>query len=135
MSSKGKRGGVSVSCSVMSNSLRPHGLQPARSLCPWNSPVNNTGVGCHSLLQGVFLTQESNLGLSHCRQILYHLSHQGSPKGWRGVNEESGISGYKLLYIKYQINHRILWYSTETCIQYPIINHNGKERKNMYMYN
>ena len=40
----------------------------------------NTGVGSHPLLQGVFLTQGLNLGLLHCRQILYHLSHQGSPK-------------------------------------------------------
>ena len=56
-----------------------HRLQPARLLCPWNSPGNNTGVGCHSLLQGIFLTQGSNLGLLHCRPILYHLSHQGSP--------------------------------------------------------
>ena len=52
---------------------------PARLLCPWNSPGKNTGVGSHSLLQGVFLTQGSNLGLLHCRQILYHLSHQGTP--------------------------------------------------------
>ena len=37
------------------------------------------GVGCHFLLQGIFLTQESNPGLLHCRQILYQLSHQGSP--------------------------------------------------------
>jgi len=37
----------------------------------------NTGVGCHSLLQGIFLTQGLNPGLSHCRQILYHLSYQG----------------------------------------------------------
>ena len=36
-------------------------------------------MGCHCLLQGIFLTQGSNLGLLHCRQILYHLSHQGSP--------------------------------------------------------
>ena len=36
-------------------------------------------VGCHALLQGIFLTQELNLGLPHCRQILYHLRHQGSP--------------------------------------------------------
>ena len=35
--------------------------------------------GCHVLLQGIFLTQGSNLGLPHCRQILYHLSHQISP--------------------------------------------------------
>ena len=41
-------------------------------------PGKNPGVGCHCLLQGIFLTQESNLGLLHCRQILYHLSYQGS---------------------------------------------------------
>ena len=64
----------------MSDSLQPHGLQPTRLLCPWNSLGKNTGVGCHFLLQGIFLTQGSNLGLSHCRQTLYHLSHQGSPK-------------------------------------------------------
>ena len=39
----------------------------------------NTGVGCHALLQGIFPTQELNLGLLHCRWILYCLSHQGSP--------------------------------------------------------
>ena len=37
------------------------------------------GVGCHALLQGIFLTQESNQGLLHCRQILSQLSYQGSP--------------------------------------------------------
>ena len=47
--------------------------------CPWNSPGKNTGVGSHSLLQGLFLTQGSTLDLLHCRQILFHLSHQGSP--------------------------------------------------------
>ena len=44
-------------------------------LCPWKG--KNTGVGCHSFLQGIFPTQGSNLGLLHCRQILYLLSHQG----------------------------------------------------------
>ena len=48
------------------------------SLYSWNSPDKNTGVGCHSLLQGMFLTQGSNAGLPHCRQIFYCLSHQGS---------------------------------------------------------
>ena len=52
----------------MSNSLRPHGLQPARLLCPWDFPGNYTGVGCLSLLQGIFPTQGSNLGLPHYRQ-------------------------------------------------------------------
>ena len=70
---------VYVSCSVRSDSLRAHGLQPTSFLCPWNSPGKITGVGFHSLLQGIFPPQESNPGLLHCRQILYHLSHQGSP--------------------------------------------------------
>ena len=47
-------------CSVVSDSLRPHGLYPTRLLCPWDSPGKNTGVGCHFLLQGIFLTQGSN---------------------------------------------------------------------------
>ena len=69
----------SAGCPVVSHSLPPQGLQPARPLCSWNSPGKNTGVGCHSLLQGIFPTQGSNPGLLHCRHILYHLSHQGSP--------------------------------------------------------
>ena len=47
---------------------------------PWNSPGQNTGVGSLSLLQGIFLTQRSNPGLLQCRQILYQLSHKGSPR-------------------------------------------------------
>ena len=73
----------SVRHSVVFNSLRPRGLlQPARLVCPWGSPGKNTGVGCHALLQGIFLTRGSNpclLPLPHCRQILYCLSRQGSP--------------------------------------------------------
>ena len=49
-----------LSCSVVSKSMQPHGLQPARLLCPWNFPGKNTGVDCHFLLQGIFLTQGSN---------------------------------------------------------------------------
>ena len=53
-------------CSVMSSSLRLHGEWPAaRLLCPWDSPGKNTGVGCHFLLQGIFLTQGLNLWLLH----------------------------------------------------------------------
>ena len=51
---------VHVSCFVMSDSLRPYGLQPTRLLCPQTSPGKNTGVSCHSLLQGSFLTRGSN---------------------------------------------------------------------------
>ena len=49
--------------SVVADSLRPYGLQPARLLCPWDSPGNNTGVSCNALLQGIFLTQGSNSSL------------------------------------------------------------------------
>ena len=58
----------------MSNSLRPHGLYS-----PWNSPGQNTGVGSLSLLQEIISTKGLNPGLPHCKWILYHLSHQGSP--------------------------------------------------------
>ena len=67
-----------LSHSVVSDSFRPHGLQPARLLCPWDSPGNYTGVGGHALSpQGIFPTQGLNLDLLHCRQIVYHLHHQG----------------------------------------------------------
>ena len=58
----------SVSHSVVSDSLQPHGLYS-----PWNSPGQNTGVGSLSLLQGIFPTQGLNPDLLHCRQILYPL--------------------------------------------------------------
>ena len=51
-------------------------LQPQS---PWNSPGQNTGVGSHSLPQGIFPTQGPNPDLPHCRQILYQLSYQGGP--------------------------------------------------------
>ena len=54
----------------MSDSLQHHGLYN-----PWNSPGQNTGMGSLSLLQWIFLTQELNRGLLHCRQILYQLSY------------------------------------------------------------
>ena len=60
---------VTKSCPIP---LGPHGLQPTRFLCPWAFPGKNTGVSCHVLLQGIFLTQELNLHLLHCRQILHH---------------------------------------------------------------
>ena len=51
------------------------------------SPGQNTGVGSLSLLQGIFPTQELNPGLVHHRQILYQLSHKGSPE----VEEETDL--------------------------------------------
>ena len=67
----------------MSNSLWPHGLQPARLLCPWDSPGKNTGVGCHFLLQGILPTQGSNLhllSLPHSQVNSLPLMLPGKPK-------------------------------------------------------
>ena len=72
----------------MSDSLWPHGLYS-----PWNFPGQNTGVGSHSLLQGILPTQGLNPGLLHCGLILYHLSHHGSPFCYRlQINSVSLIS-------------------------------------------
>ena len=60
-----------LAASVVSNSVRPYGLQPSRLLCPGDSLVKKTSVSCHTLLQGIFPAQGSNPGLLHCRPILY----------------------------------------------------------------
>ena len=67
---------VVQSCPTLCNL---HGLEPARLLCPWDFPGKSAGAGCHFLLQEIFPTQRLNPDLPHCRQMLYHLSHQGSP--------------------------------------------------------
>ena len=67
---------VAQSCLTLCN---PMDYSPPGSSVLGDSPGKNTGVGCHSLLQGIFPTQGSNPGLPHCRRILYWLSHQGSP--------------------------------------------------------
>ena len=73
-----------------------------------NSPGKNTRVGCHFLLQGIFPTQGSNPHLLHCRQIPYHLSHQGSPrKRWEVIT-------YKIMkrweIVTYKNNHQSFLY-------------------------
>ena len=80
---------LSESLSVVSNSLQPHGLYS-----PWDSPGQNTGVGSLSVLQGIFPTQGSNRGLLHCGQIIYQLSHKGSPRilEWAAYLFSSGSS-------------------------------------------
>ena len=79
----------SGSSSVMSDSSWPHGLYS-----PWNHPVQNTGVGSLSLLQGIFPTLGSNPGLPHYRQILYQLSHKGNLRilDWVAYPFSSGSS-------------------------------------------
>ena len=63
---------VTPSCPILCN--------PMDLYNPWNSPGQNTGVGSHSVLQGILPTQGSNTALLHCRPILYQLSHQGNPR-------------------------------------------------------
>ena len=76
---------LSLSTCMHAKPLRscPTLYDPARLLCPWDSPGKNTGVGCHTLLQAIFQTEGSNPHLLHwllyCRQILYRLSCQGRP--------------------------------------------------------
>ena len=79
----------SESHSVVSNSLRPHGLNS-----PWNFPGQNTRVGSLFLLQGIFPAQRSNPALLHCRWILYQLSYKGSPRilQWVACSFSSGSS-------------------------------------------
>ena len=88
---------VAKSCTTLCNPM---------DCSPPGSPVHgiflgkNTGVSCHALLQRIVSTQGSNLGLLHCRQILYHLSYQGSPlwpakglllQGHLFLHKESGV--------------------------------------------
>ena len=65
---------VAQSCPTL---CHPMDCSSPGSSVQWNSPGKNTGVGSHSLLQGILLTQGLNSGLQHCGHILHHLSHQG----------------------------------------------------------
>ena len=65
---------VTQSCLTLCNPMDCIAHQPPLEE-EWNSPGKNSGVGSHSLLQGIFLSQELNRGLLHCRQIRYRLSH------------------------------------------------------------
>ena len=67
---------VGQSCPSLCNPM-DHSL-PGSSL-HGDSPGKITGMGCHALLQQIFPTQRLNPGVPHCKWILYHLSHQGSP--------------------------------------------------------
>ena len=69
----------------------------ARFLCPWNFPGKNTGVGCHFFLQGIFLTQESNPCLLHCRWILYCWATREAPNLHLYVSFFSSVSSIQPL--------------------------------------
>ena len=71
LNAKGKYWWLCAQSLQSCSTLQHYGLQPARLLCPWNFPGKNTGVGCHALLQGIFLTQGSSLCFLNCREILF----------------------------------------------------------------
>ena len=83
---------------------------------PWNSPDQNTGVGSLSLLQGIFPTQGSNPGLPHFMEILYQLSHKGSPRilewvalsllQWFFLTQESSQGLFHCRQILYQMSYQ-----------------------------
>ena len=69
---------VCILChSVVYTSLHPRGLEHTRLLCPWNSSGKNTEMGSDFLLQGIFLTQGSKLGLLHCIFFTSEISLEG----------------------------------------------------------
>ena len=105
----------------------PMDCSPPGSSAHGDSPGKNIGVGCHALFQGIFPTQESNPGLPHCKQILYHLSHQRStrtlewvaypfstgsswPRNWTRV---SGIAGG---FFTSRATREAYWYWVECCV-------------------
>ena len=101
--------GIICSCLVSKSHVwlfcDPHGLQPARLLCPWNFPGKSTGVGCHFLLQVIFLTQGLNPYLLHWQADPLPLSHRGSP--------------YIYIFFFFQI---LFYYSLLQDIEYSILN-------------
>ena len=117
------------SCSVMSDSLQLRGLY-----CPWDSPGQNTGVGSLSLLQGIFPTQGSNPSCLHCRQVLYQMSHRGSPRipAWE-AQEGCNTYIYIYAYIHTRLIHLVIWWKPiqhcKAIILQLKINFKKRERK------
>ena len=95
-------------------------MQPARLLCPWDSLGKYTLMGCHFLLERIFPTQELNPGFLPCRQILYSVSHKGSPQIPLGqANNAKCDIGYGYKHILHIVQndifhlHKILMYSLQ----------------------
>ena len=105
---------VCLVTSVMLDSLRPHGLQPTRFLCSWDSPGKNSGVGCHALLQKSFLTQGSN----------WHLLHLPALAGWffttSSTWEAPGIALLLLETIQTEFLKLLLWETQLQCCFHTI---------------
>ena len=97
---------VAQSCPTLCN---PTDCCPLGSSVHGDSPGKNTRVGCHALLQRIFPTQGWNPGIPHCRQILYHLSHQGNPF------ENYSISNLLSLYLTCSLRVLIVYVHTHVC--------------------
>ena len=104
-------------CSVMSNSLWPHGLQPTRLSCPWNFPAKNIGASCHFLLYRIFLTPGLNLSPAFGMQIF--------------ITAPPGKPIYILLYVK-ETTKKDIMYSTGNYIQYFVTTCKGKQSEKIY---
>ena len=90
---------------VLSHPVLSNSLGPLQALLFMTFPAKNTGVGCHSLLQGIFLTQGSNQGLLYYRKIPYCLNHQGS-------------SNYTPIQINFPSGIPVFWGATICCNNY-----------------
>ena len=108
------------SCSAVSDSLRPHGIYS-----PWDSPGQNTEVGSLSLLQGIFPTQGSNPSFLYCRQILYQLSHKGSPGILEWVVYHASICWLILPFLLFRIPISCLWWVLILPLELNFVSHPG----------
>ena len=117
---------ASVSRSVVSVSLQPHGLKLARLLCPQHFPGKKTGVGRHSLLQGIFPTQGLNPSLLHWQTVLHCLSHQGSPPHL-GVGAKCPFWFWYLFFLGYMY----FWYWVACCCYCLVIKSMGRKESDM----
>ena len=99
---------VCLVTSIVSDSLWTYGLEPIRLLCPWDSPGKNTGVGCHALFQGIFLTQGSNSHLScllHWQVGSLLLAPPGKPHLFIYFGVRFEIQIFKLPHLTYLTRH------------------------------
>ena len=107
-------------CSVISNSLQPHGLQATRLLCPWNFPGKNAGAGCHFLLQGIFLIYGSKQHLLHWQVDSLPLRHIGLNKVfirlWKPLIQKTTSGEKALSYLGQILNISPLFSILQSCI-------------------
>ena len=94
---------------VSGSSATPWAVACQAPLCSWDFPGKNTGVGCHFLLQGIFLTQGPNTCLLHWQTDSSPPSHQGSPLLGKQINRKKPVTCKFSDILKMQVNDRGLW--------------------------